>query len=336
MMLGQYDGSRWYPHNNVMAGEETTLKIIAQSVQAPGTAPTTGGIPTGTPGLPSPTDRGGVFQVFQEAFGDSLRDFGSNLTASVTSTLAGSLVGRATGSFTAAGAVSTIVGQTIRTIQTRAVREQDFASLPPEEQLIAAREEAEGRKLNPLEKLLARGEAALTPETGRKEAQAAGLISKNATGAASAAAKILPVAGAMLAAGLIATEGFKAVSAGLKNLEEDLAPFSGEIAAARANVEIRAIEGRIRRAEEFGPGLARLVETRGRFEESWEDFKAKILVQFLPVIEGGFNALRELVDILNIDKTSLEEGALTQQTFDLLVEPEALNPENLRIGKGDF
>lgn len=313
---------------------EQTIRIITQAAAAPGTAAVAGGIPTGggVPGVPTGP---GAFGAFQEAFSDSLRDFSSNLTASVTATLSGALVGRATGSFTAAGAVSTIVGQTVRTIQARASREKEFAELSPAEQLIAARETAEGRKLSEFEKLIARGEVSAKPEIARAEAVEAGLVSES-TVAAGAAAKILPIAGAVLAGGLVISEVLGRVSRGLENLEDSLAPFSGEIAAARANVEIRAIEGRIRRAEEFGPALAGLAETRGRFEESFEDFKASIVVNFIPLVEGILTAATSILKTLDISP-DVPEGEFTERVFAELVGRQAIQtplPPEFRIGRG--
>lgn len=311
---------------------EQTIRIITQAEAAAGTAQVAGGIPSGG-GVPTGP---GAFGVFQEAFGDSLRDFSSNLTASITATLSGALVGRATGSFTAAGAVSTIVGQTVRTIQARASREKEFAELSPAEQLIAARETAEGRKLSAFEKLIARGEVSAKPEIARTEAEAAGLVGEQSRGAA-AAAKILPVLGGMLAGGLIVTEAFSRVSQGLQKLEDSLAPFSGEIAAARANVEIRAIEGRIRRAEEFGPALAGLTEARGKFEESFEDFKARIFVTVLPPIEGILNIATQILDKLGLAPEATEDEFI-ERVFDklaILNEP-ALQATQRILGRGQL
>lgn len=335
MMLEQSDGLK---KHDSMAGDETTLKIITQAAPAPGTAPVAGGIPTAPGGGVAGAPRGpGAFGAFQEAFGDSLRDFSSNLTASITATLSGALVGRATGSFTAAGAVSTIVGQTVRTIQARSSREEEFGKLSPEEQLIRARETAEGRRLNPLERLLARGEVSAKPGIARQEAEAAGLVTEQ-TKAAGAAARILPVMGILLAGGLIATEAIRRVSAGLQTLEESLAPFSGEIAAARANVEIRAIEGRIRRAEEFGPALASLAETRGNFEESFEDFKTKILVTFIPLIEGiltGVTSILNLIPGFRPDPT--EDDFVERIIFELISQNDRTIQETKRImGRGQI
>ena len=238
---------------------EQIIKIITQQEGVkPGAVPVTG--------APS------VAGELKTAFGDAVREFGQGLSG-IIPTIIGGAVGRVTGSFTLGGGAATLAASTIRNIQAGqagvpgAVRSET-----------AAVAEGEGAAATAAVK----GAAAAIPKGEAAAAAAKGGAA--GIGASGGAAAIIPVVGAVLAGALILKEALSRVAEGLREMEENLAPFSADIAVARAEVNIRQIRSRIRRAQEFGPDIAEFVRARGEFAETIEDIKASLLTDFLPLI----------------------------------------------------
>lgn len=88
-----------------------------------------------------------------------------------------------------------------------------------------------------------------------------------------------------------ATVAFGAITSALDTAVQRYGEYSPAIATAEANVEVAKIGNDLRRAEQYGPELARYVESQGRMQEKYEEAKMKFLMTVSPVIEGIFEVL---------------------------------------------
>jgi hypothetical protein len=147
-------------------------------------------------------------------------------------------------------------------------------------------------------------------------------------------AYIAPVFGVALkiaGAGIQAfVQALDAVSSYAKRFEQT----SPDIAFAQAKADVRMMIGDIRRAQTMGPNLARFIEARSKFENSWEDFKVRFIVMIEPFLTYIMTALEKM--LTNFD-TGIEmvsgifDGVLAiKATMDLRLGDAATHWENLQ------
>lgn len=76
---------------------------------------------------------------------------------------------------------------------------------------------------------------------------------------------------------------FASFMAAVDQTAQRLAGYSGELAVASAEAEIRQVFGDIRRAQQLGSGLARFTEAQSQLSQTAQDIEAALLEQFLPL-----------------------------------------------------
>jgi len=145
---------------------------------------------------------------------------------------------------------------------------------------------------------------------GQAGAAVAGLNTAAAGDSLTKAINMIPIFGDYLAA---ANQAFRGFIQGLDQTAMKLAPFSGALSTAQAMAQVRQIEGDIRRAQLLGPGLAKFVDQRSKFEQAGQDLLAEMLRPLIPlatafmenVTEGLEWMTDELADSIDIIVASL-------------------------------
>ncbi len=79
--------------------------------------------------------------------------------------------------------------------------------------------------------------------------------------------------------------GAKMITAAVKEQSGRIAMFSPIGARAQAEANVTAILGDIRRGREHGPDIARFITAQSRLDQSWEDFKVKLLPLATQMVE---------------------------------------------------
>ena len=149
---------------------------------------------------------------------------------------------------------------------------------------------------------------------GRSVGQAA--AAGNVAGAASGLAGVAGLTGAAAIAGPIGiavggiAAGFaiatKAVTSFARKVESEttkLAGFSGEVALAQAQTEIRRTFASLRRAQRIGPGLAAAENVRSQFEDTLSDLGTEILNTLLSMAEQ----FRPAIELLSFSLNTLTQ-----------------------------
>jgi len=141
-------------------------------------------------------------------------------------------------------------------------------------------------------------------------AAAAGNLAGAASGATAAlvglAASPIAIAAAAIAGGLgVATVAVKAFARSVESETQRLSGFSGPLAGAQAQTEIRRELDDLRRAQRLGPELAAAERLRSRFESEITQLGTEIRLQLLrlvdifsPFIDTAINVLDRVGDFL--------------------------------------
>lgn len=77
------------------------------------------------------------------------------------------------------------------------------------------------------------------------------------------------------------------------------ADYSPEIAQAQAQAEVVTMLNDMRRAQEYGPEIARYIQAQTELQNQWEDVKMKFMEAAMPIMEGIMKALSAILGIGN-------------------------------------
>ena len=105
--------------------------------------------------------------------------------------------------------------------------------------------------------------------------------------AASSAVSGLAVAAGIASVALIAAGAvFNQVTAALDKRVETYAQYSPDVAIAQSMAEVRNVLGDLRRAQQFGPELAKYIQQKNELDQQWEQTKVELLMKIQPAIVG--------------------------------------------------
>jgi hypothetical protein len=131
----------------------------------------------------------------------------------------------------------------------------------------------------------------------------------------------VPIFGQALSAATFAIKGFADAASGMA---DRLAKYSPDIAAAKAQADMRGILRDMERAQKLGPELAKFVDMKARADQSWEDVKSAFMIKLMPTlikimetlgaILEGLGALERAVEVANE-----ETGGALGSLFDFLI-----------------
>lgn len=146
--------------------------------------------------------------------------------------------------------------------------------------------------------------------TGSASLGALAGIGGGAVGTALAALGPVGIALGAVAIGATAViEAFNTVADAAQNAANRLAPYSAALSVQEAQNEVTNIRADIRRAQAYGPDLAKFSEAQNRLDNSIEDFKLKLLSKLLPFLVAATDFLTDLVD--SQGKTAIAGGVLS-------------------------
>ena len=137
--------------------------------------------------------------------------------------------------------------------------------------------------------------------------------------AASGAARAIGSIVAPLGAATAVLAGFafatKRVSDSLSETADRLAPFSPELAVSKANAGINQLLADLRRAQEAGPELSRLVDAQSRLSQETQDLSLKIQRALSPTLTNFTNGLTVLAQALNGNMDAIMEATKANLLF---------------------
>lgn len=128
---------------------------------------------------------------------------------------------------------------------------------------------------------------------------AAGGAASAGVGAAAMAAVGGPVGLAIVVGLGVVGFGLKKVADAANKLSERLSPYSGSLAVARAQADVRQTLGDMRRANYLGTDLARFTTAQSNLSQSGQDLLASILKPLVPLVTKILDALTFVVDGIN-------------------------------------
>lgn len=158
---------------------------------------------------------------------------------------------------------------------------------------------------------------------------------------ASLAAAAGPAAAAIVGIGLAAGAAGKAIDSlvgAINQRVEDVAPYSADVAAAQANVQVREIERNIDRGQEMGAELARFIEAEDELSAEVRELKDKLvapmlraLLPFIEAVGGGVESINNFFgsDVGRVLKSAVADPIVIglQSTF----EPNVIKAARLVI-----
>lgn len=125
---------------------------------------------------------------------------------------------------------------------------------------------------------------------------------KNTKSALSSLAEATGMTGAKMAMMVpvvaAATVAFGAITGALDKAVERYEEYSPDIAQAQAISEVNKTMNDMRRANEYGPELARYVESQAKMQERFEEAKMKVLMKLAPTVEGIMDVLGPIATVL--------------------------------------
>ena len=101
-------------------------------------------------------------------------------------------------------------------------------------------------------------------------------------------------------AALAAAGGLHLLNRQANELAARYTEFSPQISQAQAIAELRGTMNDFRRANQLGPSLSNFIRTRTDLEQSWEDFKAKMLESLLPLLQKILEFVTIIVKASNV------------------------------------
>jgi hypothetical protein len=132
----------------------------------------------------------------------------------------------------------------------------------------------------------------------------------------------LQVAGAAL-------QAFTSIVNAVSDYAKKLSEYSPVLAQAEAQAELRQIMGDIRRSREAGPQLARFVEARSRFEQSWEDLKVRFITMIEPLLTRVLELLKDVADgVANVYDASMAAIEYWQSKIPTIIQGEEAQKEH--------
>ena len=111
---------------------------------------------------------------------------------------------------------------------------------------------------------------------------------------------------AIATAASLAVMGLKAFGKTVEEEARKLALYSGEVAGARAETEIRELHATLRRAQRIGPDVARWESMRGQFAEKTMDVQTELLNVVLTLANDFEASARLGIDALEATATFLK------------------------------
>jgi len=147
---------------------------------------------------------------------------------------------------------------------------------------------------------------------------------------------------ALAAAAVATTIAFKLLSSAVKSQAESLAQYSPELSIAQAIGEIRDMQSEMRRAEEVGPGLARMYDQISRFENAFYDIGTsllKVVVKIFEKLEPFIEFINDTMELIAasidfmVDSLSVIANAMTGHLPSAMEGIKEMNESLERIGK---